>query len=153
MAGAGTQTTSFLRRDSTRTAPLRTRVASSPVLAAIQTLSGSAAATRSNRLTEKGVRKRVVWANCPKALKGRERPDPPSRRGRKAKKRIEMHGKRIVVLAVSVIALAIPSVAAAQDLDSQLEAALSNAGFTGTVGSSIESRLGRPINTKLANLG
>ena len=45
------------------------------------------------------------------------------------------------------------TVAAAQDLDSQLAAALSNAGFTGTVGSSIEARLGRPIDTKLANLG
>ena len=43
--------------------------------------------------------------------------------------------------------------AAAQDLDAQLSAVLRNAGFTGTVGSSIESRLGRPIDPKLADLG
>jgi cytochrome c peroxidase len=44
-------------------------------------------------------------------------------------------------------------VAAAQDLDTQLTAALRNAGFTGIVGSSIEARLGRPIDRKLADLG
>jgi cytochrome c peroxidase len=42
---------------------------------------------------------------------------------------------------------------AAQDLDTQLVAALAGQGFTGTVGSSIEARLGRPIDAKLANLG
>jgi cytochrome c peroxidase len=44
-------------------------------------------------------------------------------------------------------------VAAAQDLDTLLTASLRNAGFTGTVGSSIETRLGRPINQELADLG
>jgi cytochrome c peroxidase len=44
-------------------------------------------------------------------------------------------------------------VAPAADLDSQLGAALDSAGFTGAVGSSIEARLGRPIDPKLANLG
>ena len=53
-----------------------------------------------------------------------------------------------------LLALALAAtVADAQNLDSQLAAALSNAGFTGTVGSSLEARIGRPIDTKLANLG
>jgi cytochrome c peroxidase len=39
------------------------------------------------------------------------------------------------------------------DLDESLEAALKRAGFTGTVGSTLEARLGRPINADLANLG
>jgi len=43
--------------------------------------------------------------------------------------------------------------ACAQDLDSLLAEALTQAGFTGTAGSSIEARLGRPIDPKLANLG
>ena len=42
---------------------------------------------------------------------------------------------------------------AAQDLDAKLTTLLRSAGFTGTVGSSIESRLGRPIDPKLADLG
>src|SRR6266853_1470679 len=42
---------------------------------------------------------------------------------------------------------------AGHDLDDQLMAMLSRTGFTGTVGSSIEARLGRPIDKKLANLG
>lgn len=54
--------------------------------------------------------------------------------------------------AILVFALA-AGVAAAQDLDSRLAAALSSAGFTGTVGSSIQARLGRSIDPKLANLG
>jgi cytochrome c peroxidase len=40
-----------------------------------------------------------------------------------------------------------------QDLDGQLASLLASAGFTGSVGSSIEARLGRPIDTRLANLG
>jgi cytochrome c peroxidase len=47
----------------------------------------------------------------------------------------------------------VTGVAAAQDLDSQLAAALRSAGFTGIVGSSIQARLGRSIDPKLANLG
>jgi cytochrome c peroxidase len=39
------------------------------------------------------------------------------------------------------------------NLDQQLRAALHQAGFTGTVGSTIEQRLGRPIDPTLANLG
>ena len=49
--------------------------------------------------------------------------------------------------------LAFVAAAAAQDLDSHLAAALTSAGFTGTVGSSIQARLGRTIDPKLANLG
>src|SRR5215469_12509273 len=44
-------------------------------------------------------------------------------------------------------------VAFAQDLDGQLAAVLHVAGFTGTIGSSIAGRLGRPIDPKLADLG
>lgn len=51
-----------------------------------------------------------------------------------------------------VLALA-ASASRAEDLDSQLMLALGSAGFTGMVGSSIEARLGRPINKDLANLG
>jgi cytochrome c peroxidase len=38
-------------------------------------------------------------------------------------------------------------------LNAQLTSVLRNVGFTGTAGSSIEARLGRPINAELANLG
>jgi cytochrome c peroxidase len=38
-------------------------------------------------------------------------------------------------------------------IDGQLQTALRRAGFSGTVGSSIERRLGRPINKPLADLG
>ena len=41
----------------------------------------------------------------------------------------------------------------AHDLDAQLAALLNHAGFTGTVESTLEARLGRPIDTRLANLG
>jgi cytochrome c peroxidase len=53
----------------------------------------------------------------------------------------------------TALLLALAAAAAAQDLDSQLAAALSSAGFTGTAGSSIQARLGRLIDSKLANLG
>src|SRR5262245_40971583 len=55
-------------------------------------------------------------------------------------------------LCTLILALA-AKLAAAQDLDTQLTAALRNAGFTGTVGSSIEARLDRPIDRRLADLG
>jgi cytochrome c peroxidase len=56
-----------------------------------------------------------------------------------------------VGVAAALSAFAIPLLS--QDLDSQLVEALTNSGFTGTVGSSIEARLGRRIDPKLANLG
>jgi len=52
-----------------------------------------------------------------------------------------------------ILALALAAVATAQDLDSQLASTLTSAGFTGMAGLSIEARLGRPIDPKLANLG
>jgi len=42
---------------------------------------------------------------------------------------------------------------AAGDLDNELAAALARAGFTGRVESTLESRLGHPIDRRLANLG
>ena len=53
----------------------------------------------------------------------------------------------------AVILAIVAGAAGAQDVDTQLVATLNRAGFTGTAGSSIEARLGRPINPKLANLG
>jgi cytochrome c peroxidase len=41
----------------------------------------------------------------------------------------------------------------ADDLDRQLITTLQQAGFTGTIQLSLERRLGRPINTELADLG
>jgi cytochrome c peroxidase len=43
--------------------------------------------------------------------------------------------------------------ASSSSLDDELSSVLDRAGFKGTVGSSIEQRLGRPINPALANLG
>jgi cytochrome c peroxidase len=60
------------------------------------------------------------------------------------------------VLAFALAPFASDSPAVAQSpsgLDEQLRGALQQAGFTGTVGSSIERRLGRPIDPKLADLG
>jgi cytochrome c peroxidase len=42
---------------------------------------------------------------------------------------------------------------AIEDLDAALRAVLANAGFTGRVESMLESRLGRPVDRRLANLG
>jgi cytochrome c peroxidase len=42
---------------------------------------------------------------------------------------------------------------ASQDLDDQLAAALGAAGFTGTAALTLQARLGRPIDPKLADLG
>jgi cytochrome c peroxidase len=56
------------------------------------------------------------------------------------------------MLRILVLALA-AATSYAQDLDGQLAAMLAAAGFTGAAGSSIQSRLGRPIDSKLADLG
>jgi cytochrome c peroxidase len=55
-----------------------------------------------------------------------------------------------VVMLLPICALAAQT---ASSLDDELSAVLNRAGFTGTVGSSIEQRLGRPIDLRLANLG
>ena len=56
-----------------------------------------------------------------------------------------------------VIALLLPVCALAagpsSSLDDELSSVLRRAGFTGTVGASIEQRLGRPIDPTLADLG
>jgi cytochrome c peroxidase len=52
-----------------------------------------------------------------------------------------------------ILAFVLAAATAAQDLDGQLASMLASAGFTGTVGLSIEARLGRPVDPKLANLG
>ena len=55
-----------------------------------------------------------------------------------------------VALLLTVCALA---AGRSSSLDDELSSVLRRAGFTGTVGSSIERRLGRPVNPKLADLG
>src|SRR5690349_15177984 len=53
-----------------------------------------------------------------------------------------------------VFVIAVGSGAAmADDLDATLLSLLAKAGFTGTVQSTLEKRLGRPVNPKLADLG
>src|SRR2546428_454510 len=53
-----------------------------------------------------------------------------------------------------ILLLAGSCVAWAQaDIDAALTTALSSAGFTGNVQASLESRLGRPVNKQLADLG
>src|SRR5689334_24296890 len=54
-------------------------------------------------------------------------------------------------LAIPVFALT--ALASAQDLDSKLTALLRQAGFTGRIQSTLEARLGRPLNKPLADLG
>jgi cytochrome c peroxidase len=54
---------------------------------------------------------------------------------------------------IAVAAALAASAGTAQNLDAQLEAALSQAGFTGRVESTLQARLGRPVNPKLASLG
>src|SRR5262245_26130954 len=58
-----------------------------------------------------------------------------------------------ISLALSALALGWLLVAPSLKLDSELWVLLHQAGFTGTIGSALEERLGRTINQKLANLG
>jgi cytochrome c peroxidase len=64
---------------------------------------------------------------------------------------------KIAVLALVAVCLLLPSTGAARaggnTLDEKLSAVLSHFGFTGTVGSTLEQRLGRPVDRGLANLG
>ena len=68
----------------------------------------------------------------------------------------------VVVMLVAVASLCLVSTTLAQDsgqplrgsqLDQQLEAALSAAGFTGRVEATLETRLGRRVDHQLADLG
>jgi cytochrome c peroxidase len=53
----------------------------------------------------------------------------------------------------ALLAVSPALVSGEQDLDSQLVAVLAEAGFGGKIQSTLETRLGRPINPKLADLG
>src|SRR6476660_6412418 len=55
--------------------------------------------------------------------------------------------------ALFILVAASHPVSAQLDLDNELITVLRAAGFTGTVQQTLESRLGRSINKKLANLG
>ena len=55
--------------------------------------------------------------------------------------------------AIVVLTFSLAGLEGARDLDSELAATLGRAGFTGAVESTVEARLGRPINPRLANLG
>jgi cytochrome c peroxidase len=67
--------------------------------------------------------------------------------------------KPTIILLLAVICLGLvtfppePTIAAADPLDQQLSARLAELGFTGNIESTLEQRLGRRIDTKLANLG
>jgi len=58
----------------------------------------------------------------------------------------------MTVSAVFALAVAFADVIAA-DIDTELSAALRGAGFTGQIESTLERRLGRPIDRRLAELG
>ena len=57
------------------------------------------------------------------------------------------------LIAISLITLFGNMAYAQTNLDDKLSEVLINAGFTGKIESTLEQRLGRPINTKLADLG
>ena len=66
-----------------------------------------------------------------------------------------MRSSKLLLLA-SIVAMCVASATNAlgtNDLDNQLQVALQASHFTGTVGASIQARLGRPINPQLADLG
>ena len=66
-------------------------------------------------------------------------------------------GKRrilaLTLLAIAAVFLPFAHANEAEDMDQRLARALARAGFTGTVQSSLESRLGRPLDPALADLG
>jgi cytochrome c peroxidase len=57
------------------------------------------------------------------------------------------------VVFVAFIGGALSTFAASPDLDREVQQALDQAGFTGRVQSTLEARLGRPVNPQLADLG
>jgi len=62
-------------------------------------------------------------------------------------------GNRNITAALIVLFAAAHSARAGNDLDHELAAVLKAAGFTGSVQQTLENRLGRSINKKLANVG
>jgi cytochrome c peroxidase len=63
--------------------------------------------------------------------------------------------RRFTAATAAVIMMSVVSrpVKAQTDLDHELAAALQAAGFTGTIQQTLERRLGRTMDKKLANLG
>jgi len=59
----------------------------------------------------------------------------------------------LAVIAVAVVMITPRTRASGSALDDQLYAALSQNGFTGRIGSTLEQRLGRKVDTQLADLG
>jgi cytochrome c peroxidase len=55
--------------------------------------------------------------------------------------------------AMAAMGFSLRTVEATEDLDAALQAVLAHAGFTGRVESTLETRLGRPVDRRLANLG
>ena len=69
---------------------------------------------------------------------------------------MNLHARRTFVplLAASLAVLALTAASSSQsELDVRLRQLLAEAGFTGTVGSSLQQRLGRPLDPRLADLG
>jgi len=64
-----------------------------------------------------------------------------------------LRNSRLIAAVVLLLPFCALAAQTASSLDDELSAALNRAGFTGTVGSSIEQRLGRPVDPRLANLG
>jgi cytochrome c peroxidase len=67
------------------------------------------------------------------------------------------HMRRLALVRTAIaggaIAAGLATVRAAGDIDGELAALLQAAGFTGAVESTLESRLGRPVDRRLADLG
>jgi len=59
----------------------------------------------------------------------------------------------LIATLLALFAIPVGLAAGPPDLDKELTAALSRSGFTGRVESTLESRLGRPVDLELANLG
>jgi len=58
-----------------------------------------------------------------------------------------------VPLSVAVVVLLSSFALAQSDLDDQLTTLLTAAGFSGRIESTLEARLGRPLNPRLSDLG
>jgi cytochrome c peroxidase len=59
----------------------------------------------------------------------------------------------VAIVSVVMMAFQLARLQAAPDSDGRLAAVLARAGFTGRIEATLEARLGRPVDTRLANLG
>src|SRR5262245_27232642 len=59
----------------------------------------------------------------------------------------------VAIAAIAAIASPLAQLEAAQDWDRQLAAVLARAGFTGRIEATLDARLGRPVDRRLADLG